>query len=116
MHKKISKRPILDKVKKSDPTAFDSSASTIMVLLSKNFSQIELYEVLPKYILVTPIGDDISSFVPNQDVVFNHFFSNIPKEKKAEIKKISGIDFTNFKSYLSSIQVVNGDSDGPDLT
>ena len=116
MLKKTARRPILGIIKKSDPTAFDSSASTTMVLLSKNFSQIELYEVLPKYILVAPIGDYISSYVPNQDVVFNHFFAHIPKEKKAEIKKLTGIDFTNFKSYLSSIQVVNGDSDGPEIT
>ena len=61
-------------------------------------------------------GNFISSYVPKQDVVFNHFFAHIPKEKKDEIKKLTGIDFTNFKSYLSSTQIVNGDNEGPEIT
>ena len=116
MRKKMIKRPILYEIQKIDSTAFDSSASATMVLLSRNFSQIELYEVLPKYILIAPMGNFISSYVPKQDVVFNHFFAHIPKEKKDEIKKLTGIDFTNFKSYLSSTQIVNGDNEGPEIT
>lgn len=108
---KMARISSLKEIKSKDKTAFDSSASTIMKLLSSNPSSIELSEVLPSYILITPFADGVHAYKPDNNTIFYHFFENIPQAEKDKIKKDTNIDFTNYKTYFESINKINGVED-----
>lgn len=99
---KAKRRPILNAIKEKEPTAFDSSADTIMELLSSHSSEISLTEVLPSYILIGKFKDSVQSYVPELDIVFNHFFHSVPKKEKDLIKASKGISFDDYISYKQS--------------
>ena len=98
----VKNSPILNEIKKYDATAFGSSADTIMELLSSHPFEIGLTEVLPSYILIGKFKDAVCSYVPELEIVFNHFFQSVPEEERNKVKISTGLSFKNYQSYKES--------------
>lgn len=65
--------------------------------LLANHPDIQLSDVLGKYILTTLTSNSVINYVPNISYVFNHFF-----EYSTEPMVINGIDFSSYTSYLKT--------------
>lgn len=106
-NKKFKENKILAKILSADPEAFDSSTPTLMELVKKG--EVELPEILGKYILTTTISEGTSvSYQPSIDVIFNHTFHNAyVHSSQPSNDSLPPLDFSNYKSFIASRKIRN---------
>ena len=68
-----------------------------MHLLADHPDDIQLSDVLGKYILTTLASDSVINYVPSISYVFNHFFENANKPMI-----VKGIDFSSYGNYIKT--------------
>lgn len=104
---KYRKNKILAKILSKNPNAFDSSTPTLMELLENN--NVELPEILGKYILTTTMSNGIStSYQPSIDIVFNHTFHNASTlSTQSSNDSLPKLDFSSYKNYIASRKIRN---------
>ncbi len=68
-----------------------------MHLLANHPNDVQLNDVLGKYILTTLTNYSVINYVPSISYVFNHFF-----EYSNQPLKIKGIDFSSYNKYLKT--------------
>lgn len=97
---KYSNNIILKQIIEKDNSAFDSSTPTLMKILEDK--NVELSELLGKYILTTSMTNGVSmSFQPTIDVIFDHTFSHT-KAQPRSTDNSHKLDFSNYKNFISS--------------
>lgn len=102
--KKLLENPILSIILKKDELAFDSSTSTLVKKLDN--PDVELSEILSKYILITKIGNGESiSYHPSIDKAFEHTFEHsnftIPSDSAPPL------DISSYKKFITSRKIRN---------
>ncbi len=110
------KNSILAKILEQDITAFDSSTPTLMKILENR--NVELSDILGKYILTTTTSDNKSiSYQPPINVVFEHIFKNASSVSDSSESPI--LDFSSYKNFIASRKTRNNmrenESKFPDL-
>lgn len=116
--RKYSQNKILARILATDPTAFDTSSSTLMKILEDD--NVELSEILGKYILVTLIDGKVESFQPTIDMVFEHtFHTQKISEKDSHDDEVPKLDFSSYKNFITSRNLRNiilkKEADFPDI-
>lgn len=105
--KNLLENPILAPIVKRNPLAFDSSTFTLIKILDD--PNVELSELLAKYILVTKMKNGISvSYQPSIDKVFEHTFefSDISTFIAPE-DPAPPLDISSYKNFIKSRKIRN---------
>lgn len=106
-NKRFKENKILAKILSSDPKAFDSSSPTLMELVKKR--EVELPEILGKYILTTTVAEGTSvSYQPSIDVIFDHTFHNAyVHSSHPPDNGLPPLDFSSYKNFMASRKIRN---------
>lgn len=115
--KKLYKNKILHKILEKDSLAFDSSTSTLMKMLEN--PNVELSELLGKYILTTSMNGVSVSYQPTIDVIFEHTFFNTKPSLDSPSDNLPKLDFSSYENFVASRIKRNNailkQNDGPDF-
>ena len=106
--KNLYKNPILNAILKQDELAFDSSTQTLLKLLDS--PDIELSEILGKYILITTTVNGVSaSYQPTINTVFEHTFehSNFNLSPDDNNDAYPPLKTSSYKEFIKSRKLRN---------
>ena len=99
--KKWDSNPIMHNILDKNPQAFDSSTEVLSELLYE--PNVELTDLLGKYILVTKFSDGTSkAFIPEINYIFEHTFGSVHNSVHDSSDSLPHLDFSSYKNFILS--------------